>query len=197
MPIPPVRPGRFTLLLVVVALTFAPAAARGDDDGPPVSDGNFRQGLWTVEWTGSVMKDLGPQESFMSGGGFGVSYYFIENVALSAQVSGLFVDQPVEDAAAVEADLLLRHHLFHFDRYSFFLDVGAGLFEGDERVPASGTRFNFALQSGLGLTCRLRDNLYLIGGARYYHLSNADLEGDARNPSLNGVRGYFGLMFTF
>ena len=61
----------------------------------------------------------------------------------------------------------------------------------------SGTRFNFVFQSGAGLTCHLRDNLYLIGGARYYHLSNANFDGDGQNPSINGVRAYVGLLFTF
>jgi hypothetical protein len=46
----------------------------------------------------------------------------------------------------------------------------------------------------VGATYQLRDNLYLFGGARYFHLSNAALEGPERNPSINGIEGYFGVM---
>jgi hypothetical protein len=43
----------------------------------------------------------------------------------------------------------------------------------------------------------LRDGMYFMGGARYWHLSNAKMEGDLRNPSINGVEGYVGLMWTW
>jgi hypothetical protein len=39
--------------------------------------------------------------------------------------------------------------------------------------------------------------MYLMGGVRGTHLSNARSEGEDRNPSLNGVEGYVGLLFAF
>ena len=35
-----------------------------------------------------------------------------------------------------------------------------------------------------------------MGGARYFHLSNAQIDGPLRNPSVNGIEGYFGLMWN-
>ena len=48
-----------------------------------------------------------------------------------------------------------------------------------------------------GTTYPLKDNLHLLTGVRYFHLSNARIEGNSRNPSINGVEGFLGLMWTF
>ena len=39
--------------------------------------------------------------------------------------------------------------------------------------------------------------MYLLGGMRYLHFSNAQIDGKERNPSINAAEGYFGLLFTF
>jgi hypothetical protein len=44
---------------------------------------------------------------------------------------------------------------------------------------------------------RLADDTYLLGGARYFHLSNAKAHGSEKNPSYDGVEYYVGLMFAF
>ena len=36
-----------------------------------------------------------------------------------------------------------------------------------------------------------------MAGVRYFHLSNAHLEGPRRNPSINGLEGFLGVMWTF
>ena len=43
----------------------------------------------------------------------------------------------------------------------------------------------------------LRDNAYLLGGARFFHLSSANLHGRDQNPSQDGVQYFVGVMFTF
>ena len=50
-------------------------------------------------------------------------------------------------------------------------------------------------RAGIGLTYKLDESTYLFGGARYFHLSNARLEGIEHNPQMNGVEFYVGLMF--
>ncbi len=92
---------------------------------------------------------------------------------------------------------VLRDHLLSFDRFTLFSDVTFGPVQDSVRIPADGTYFNFATRTGLGLTYQLREHLYLMGGVRYFHLSNAKIEGAGRNPSINGMEGFFGFLWAF
>jgi hypothetical protein len=67
----------------------------------------------------------------------------------------------------------------------------------DRAVPEFGTHFNFTAKGGAGATWRLTDSLHLIGGARYFHLSNGNLHGRDQNPSHDGVQYWAGVMVTF
>jgi hypothetical protein len=49
----------------------------------------------------------------------------------------------------------------------------------------------------VGASLRLKDNLFLLGGARYFHLSNGDIHGRDQNPSFDGVQYWLGMMVTF
>jgi hypothetical protein len=83
------------------------------------------------------------------------------------------------------------------DRFSLYAEGSTGLVELDTDFPHYGTRFNFVERVGLGATYELVDNLHLIGGARWFHLSNADLDGAERNPAFDALEYYAGLIFTF
>jgi hypothetical protein len=64
-------------------------------------------------------------------------------------------------------------------------------------VPHEGTDFNFTTRVGLGATHRLNHNTHLIGGARWFHLSNARIHGGDQNPSINGVEWHLGLAWQW
>ena len=64
-------------------------------------------------------------------------------------------------------------------------------------LPGIGVRKDFATRTGLGVSYHLQGNMYLLTGVRYFHISNAHIEGRLRNPSINGVEGFLGLMWTF
>lgn len=157
----------------------------------------FAKGTWTFQTYGNYISAKGFSDEILASGAAGAGYFVFDNVELNLDVLGYHITQDGPDANAIGLQLLLRHHLLQFDRLSLFVDVGPGAFEGSTEVPQDGTTFNITFRSGPGATYRLTDNLYLIGGARYFHLSNAALEGRDKNPSINGVEGYFGVMFTF
>ena len=71
------------------------------------------------------------------------------------------------------------------------------MIESSHRIPPAGTDFNFFFKTGVGATVQLWDKTDLIAGVRYLHISNAHLEGPQRNPSLNAVEGYVGLLVRF
>lgn len=158
---------------------------------------DFPQGTWTFQLYSGYLNDLGPQDTE---GGFlstGVSYYLWDNVSLGAEITGYGIGQPGEDALAGAAGIVLRHHLINAGPSSFFVDVAFAPFEASDRVPEGGTRFNFVTQTGVGVAHEVSGGWNLLLGVRFIHVSNAGLEGQDRNPSINGVSAYAGMMFRF
>ncbi|HEX4797597.1 MAG TPA: acyloxyacyl hydrolase [Humisphaera sp.] len=162
----------------------------------PITD--FTKGTASFSVVGAYAHSFDSSEARIETVAVGGGYYFLDHMAINLELAGFWVQQPGPDAQIAEANLLLRHHLLVIDRFSFLIDVGGGISYANERTPyPDGTNFNFTLQTGLGATWRLKDNMYLLGGVRYLHFSNAQIDGKERNPSINATEGYFGLLFTF
>jgi len=191
-----------TISLVIPILLLA-AAARADplipttvispDDYTPAIP--FPRGLRLVTLYGGIMEQptgLREQLSFCTAG---LNYYFADNWAFGVEFTGVGAAQPEDDIAAGGGDILLRTHIWNYQRLSIYGDVAVGLLEADNRIPPSGTDFNFTLQSGVGAAIHLWPHTDFFTGIRYYHLSNARQHGPDRNPSLNALEGYAGLMF--
>lgn len=157
----------------------------------------FAKGTWTWQTYGGYLNELGPHDQEGGFAAVGASYAFVDNMTLGAELVGYGISQPGPDAAMLGPQFVFRHHLINERDTSFFLDVTIGFAQASERVPSEGTYFNFIEQFGMGVTRKLRDNnAHLLLGVRYYHLSNAGIEGQDRNPSNNGIVAYVGLLFT-
>jgi hypothetical protein len=161
----------------------------------PATD--FPRGTWSLTLEGAYAHSFDLSPARIQTVSMGVGYYFMDNLSLNAEAAGFWNQQDGPDASIAEINLLLRHHLFNFDRWSILFDVGGGLSYASVPTPPGGTYFNFCLQTGPGVTFRLTDKLHLIGGARYLHFSNAALKGPEHNPSINALEGYVGLLYTF
>jgi hypothetical protein len=181
---------RVVLALGLVAMLTGIAAAE--------APGYFCRGTWTATGYGTYVKSFTGQEAKMGSGAFGIGYYFFDNLSLSAEVSGYYDVQAGPISRIASGDLLLRNHLLRSGRFSLFLDGVAGISYADRRTPYPlGTHYNYIVEPGIGATFQIHENLHLIGGMRYFHLSNAHLEGPIRNPSINGTQAYVGLMYKF
>lgn len=156
----------------------------------------FPRGTFDIQLAAAAAKDLDRGDSYFATGTVGLGYYFIDNVALSAELSGYGMHQN-GSALGGGAALMLRQHFYTRGPFTVYADVGSGLFEANRNLPEGGTHFNFTFRTGLGVTWRLSSNTHLVGGVHYYHLSNARIRGPERNPSMNAIEGYMGLMFTF
>ena len=178
---------RFLAATVVMLGLWRVAAAQES----PLS---LSRGTWNAQ---AYAACAAARHEAMPSANFGIGYFVLNQLSVNVEAAGYGVFQDGPDAGAGEARLLLRHHFFVRDPWTVFADVGEGFFEASERVPEGGTRFNFVFRSGLGVGYELKDGMYLIGGVRYWHLSNAKLEGAQRNPALNGVEGYVGVMWTW
>jgi hypothetical protein len=79
---------------------------------------------------------------------------------------------------------------------TLFLDGGVGLLIAADEVPEGGTNLNFLPQLGAGVSHQLGDGPgRIVGGVRWHHISNARIDGEANNPSRDGVMFY--LSYTF
>jgi hypothetical protein len=157
----------------------------------------FPKGTCDVTLTGSFIHDWDRGNSNLAVAGVGAGYYVMDNVSLGIELDGYQVFQD-ESTYAGGIAFIGRHHLFTYDKWTIFADVGFGVFEASDAVPAGGTHFNFTFRTGLGATYRIADGVDLMGGVRYFHLSNARIDGGrGRNPSINGFEPYIGIMWTF
>ena len=185
-------------VLWVMVLLLGPRAQAQTNVRPglePDAPSYFHKGAWTLELAGGYVKDVDRGGSSLVLGTAGMGYYIDNTLSLRLEAVGYSISQDPDATWAGGLNLMARHHVLNGGDVSFFLDGGVGVIESGRRVPEGGTHFNFTPQFGLGLTYRLRERLHLIGGLRYFHLSNAQLQGRDRNPRLDAVEGYVGLMW--
>jgi hypothetical protein len=180
------------------AVNIEPLPVMADDKAPPPE--LFPRGTREIEFTGQYIREVSDDhEDQFAGGSVGLGYYFFDRIGGVVEVPFYDIDQR-HGAAAVASGitLLARIHLLEIDRFSLFGDIGAGALLGDNRIPAHGTNFNFTPQAGLGFTYRIAHRVDLIFGSRYFHLSNAGIDGRDHNPSINAaMQGYVGLLWQF
>ncbi len=169
-----------------------------DERAPSHDRGMFDKGTWSLQLYGSAYDDFDNSDVALLQGTVGVGYYFADNWALDVQVSGYDLEQHGDGSGSAGSfGLNLRTHFLVRDPFSLYADAGAGVFLADRRFPEGGTNTSFTLQGGLGATYRLTDTLHLVGGARWFHVSNARRRGRDRNPHTDGTAVYLGVMFTW
>jgi hypothetical protein len=152
---------------------------------------------WSFELLANGMGDVTNRHVQMGGMTAGFGYYFFNNVAIQMDLTGYGFSEGRSSGAAVGFTLGIRHHLFDIGNNSFFIDVAGGELEASNNLPYRGTHLNNTIQFGFGVAHPIAENLYLLAGARYYHISNAEAEGQDRNPSVNAIQGVIGLMWRF
>jgi hypothetical protein len=155
------------------------------------------KGAWDVEIDGSHMLPIRHTQDHINAVSGTVGYFVADGFSLNASLIGYAIDQPDDDAVAGGFDFYARWYFLRVGRLSFFADGGAGAIISDKAVPEGGTAFNFTPRGGVGIAFRVVDDFYFVGGARYWHLSNAGYHDISRNPSFDSVQYYGGVMFTF
>ena len=132
----------------------------------------------------------------------GIGHFFFNHLSVEFDLVAGRVDYGRRRRAVARTwdaggDLMGRWHFLRFEPGSIYLDAGTGIRVFGSEFPIGGTRFNFTLQAGAGVRVRLWEPLALIGGARWFHVSNASLWGRARNPAHNALQLYAGLQFSW
>ena len=182
------RHAQFLVIGVVCAVTFSPAEAEPTQ---------FAKGTFTLGFEGSYTEPIRfSTNEFITAAGSG-GYYFWDDWSISLRGEYVHVNQDFgfNDADGGGAGVLLRWHVVTADRISFYVDGGGGLSWFNKAVPTFGTTYNFTARAGVGLAYRVVEDVYVMGGARYFHLSNGNQHGREKNPSYDGVEWYLGMMF--
>jgi hypothetical protein len=183
------------LAAALVAMMTIAATAQTQPWAP--GDDTFKQGSLSFNLYGETFGDLTNKNVQTASQTFGIGYYYANACSLNLELTTCFIHESGPLTYGYGANLILRQHLIRRKNWSLFADVGPGFLEAGQRVPPAGTSFNLTFRTGLGITQKMTEHLNLIGGGRYYHLSNAEMAGRDRNPSLNGIEAYFGLLWNF
>lgn len=164
------------------------------DEKPSVPRyGESQSFRWHVSTGGAV--DLSRPENRLYQAGFGLTYFFVDNLSLVTEFNAIYFDQSRNDAVAANLNLTFRHHIIAEERWSFYADAGAGLLGSNERVPHNGSYFNFVPHAGVGLSFDVGNDLRLLTGARWHHISNANTYRD--NPGRDSILAYIELSVPF
>jgi len=149
---------------------------------------------WTIQ--GAYGQDLRDVDTDILLLGGGLTYFFIDGLSINAEFNGMYFAQGEGDnAGGFNFNLLFRWHFIRKRTWSIYGDAGAGLLITVNDVPVDGSGFNFTPQAGLGATFAITEDIRLMAGVRWHHVSNAALYDN--NPGLDSVIGYVGISVPF
>jgi hypothetical protein len=124
--------------------------------------------------------------------------WFLSNsFAIGPQLSFDLYKVGAEDIFAGQTDVLLRWYLINSSDIGIFWDGTAGFVFADKPVPPHGTRANESFSFGPGADIPLGDDVDLLFGFDYHHVSNARGRHTDLNPSQDDVRFWIGVGFRW
>ena len=154
------------------------------------TEGTWRWGLqagyaWDIKHSENTLVDFGVE----------FEYFVANDLSLDMGFSGISVNQEGKNTRGFNATLQLRWHCITEDRWSFFLECGAGLLQTSNKSPSNGSAFNFTPQAGLGFTFDIGNQARWMIGAKWYHISNANTHSS--NPGRDSGMVWTGISFPF
>ena len=154
---------------------------------------------WLFEVLGTGLGDVSNRHVQAGGATVGLGYWVLPRTAVMVDAGGYGFSEGRVDGVATGVTVGLRQHLLGLGQFGLDLDVSGGILGANRELPYNGTHFNETIEVGPRVTYKLNDDgLYLVGGVRYFHLSNADRTGLAgRNPSVNAIKGVLGVEWRF
>jgi len=182
-----------------LAPTVAAVLLAGCAASPTSDAGDRERGRYGVRLFGVGLDGVARHDG-LYGGGLGFDAFLDDHISLGFEVAGYEArqDEQIPDRTATSAAVFGRYWIEPRSAPAFYVEVGSGGIVLKERFPTRrGTRFNFITQVGTGMRVELSDDLGLLLGVRYAHVSNADLKGDERNPGFDGLGGMVGIALRF
>lgn len=128
---------------------------------------------------------------------FGYGKFLWDQFSFNVDIFGAYIRSGIDDnGIGYGLDLIFRQHFLmkNDDTYSVYLDLGGG-FEIQSTEFAGTRNFNFRVLGGGGGTVRVTENVRLMGGLRYLHISDAGIDGGG--GGFDGYQVYIGMMIPF
>lgn len=177
-----------------------PPGARGPDGSLKPRFGQKNSWRWNVQ-AGFAFSVQDASDTFVLAGG-SASYFMIDNLSLVLELNGLYINQTGDDPLGLNFGLLARWHFLARPAYTVYAELGAGLLFTTSNVPGptpsdpkAGQSVNFTPQLGAGFTYEINPNVRLMGGIRWFHMSNARTSDS--NPPRDSILTYVGVSFPF
>ena len=149
---------------------------------------------WTVQFGYGFEHDNSDNNFAL--GGIGFSYFPIDDLSINVEFDGMYFEQDmVQEAGGFNFNLLMRWHYMTEETWSAFVEASGGIVVTTDAVPAGGAGFNFIAQSGVGVSVDLGDDVRLLTGLRWHHLSNGRTFD--RNPGQDSIYAFVGLSMPF
>lgn len=184
----------------LLASPFDDVALAVFDEGrvePTVSTPDFgTEGTWRWEIHGGGGIDVKEADNVESYVGASLSYFILENVSLNMALNGWYFQQTGQNARGINFNLFFRWHGLDYDTWSIFLEGGAGMLHTTSDVPDDvGSSFNFTPLAGVGASFDIGNDIRLLTGVRWHHISNARLYEP--NPGRDSIVLWAGISVPF
>lgn len=149
---------------------------------------------WTMQFGYGIEFDDSKNKFAL--GGFGFSYFPIDDFSLNVEFDGMYFEQDrTPDTGGFNFNILLRWHYLTEETWSAFVESSVGIVITSDPVPALGGGFNFIAQLGAGVSVDLGDDVRLLTGLRWHHLSNGRTFDN--NPGQDSIYAFAGLSMPF
>ncbi len=181
-----------------------PVAAADDPPGAPqapaAASDPFARRAWLREISGQVFAEswnYNTSREELYGGWLGLGYGWRDNLVVTLQWPVLYVSQRGADAYTLGMLSGVRWRVARRGRVATYLEANVGISRAERVVPPRGTRTNYLLMGGAGVTLPIGGGAHLITGARWMHLSNNSLAGRDRNPDIQALGLHAGVLLPF
>lgn len=82
---------------------------------------------------------------------------------------------------------MTKYYLWRTYGFRVFVEIKGGVIYMLKEYPEDGSQFNFTFSGSVGSDFRLTDKTKLLVAARYSHMSNWNIYGEAYNPTWDGL----------
>jgi lipid A 3-O-deacylase len=170
---------------------------RGDESLaiPQVDPRYGEAGSVRLDLRGGYGTDVKDGDQWIAWGSLGLTGFIEDGLAIRGELNAAQISQLEGSEQGIGFSLLFEWHFIQRATWSVYLDGGAGVLFTTDDVPATGSNFNFTPQAGLGFTADLHDEMRLVLGVKWHHISNANTFSE--NPGRDHVMVYGGLSLPF
>src|SRR5688572_282622 len=173
------RSCRSVVLAVAIVLFPIPSAsAQTTSSAPPPADDPFARRGWHIELAAHGALEAwnyNMSHEEMLALVTGVSYGLGKGIVIKVESPLYRVWQRGTDGYLFGLTWGVRSRVLRRPRWSLFWEVEVGISDSDTLVPPGGTRFNYVVLGGAGVSWRLKPRLHALAGLRWVHVSNNSL----------------------